>query len=136
MSAKLLDTNVLVEIVRGNLEATTNRYVQALADRTELSVSTVSIFEFRYGLERSARHAMQARQFERLLANLTVAPFSATDADRTARLKADLAARGQMIGAYDLMIAGQALARGWTVVTGNTHEFSRVEGLKLEDWAA
>ena len=79
---------------------------------------------------------MQARQFERLLANLTVAPFSATDADRTARLKADLAARGQMIGAYDLMIAGQALARGWTVVTGNTHEFSRVEGLKLEDWAA
>ena len=136
MSAKLLDTNVLVEIVRGNLEATTNRYVQALADRTELSVSTVSIFEFRYGLERSARHAMQARQFERLLANLTVAPFSATDADRTARLKADLAARGQMIGAYDLMIAGQALARGWTVVTGNTHEFSRVEGLILEDWAA
>jgi len=136
LSAKLLDTNVLVEIVRGNLEATTNRYVQALADRTELSVSTVSIFEFRYGLERSARHAMQARQFERLLANLTVAPFSATDADRTARLKADLAARGQMIGAYDLMIAGQALARGWTVVTGNTHEFSRVEGLKLEDWAA
>jgi len=136
LSAKLLDTNVLVEIVRGNLEATTNRYVQALADRTELSVSTVSIFEFRYGLERSARHAMQARQFERLLANLTVAPFSATDADRTARLKADLAARGQMIGAYDLMIAGQALARGWTVVTGNTHEFSRVEGLILEDWAA
>lgn len=136
MSAKLLDTNVLVEIVRDRLATITDRYVKALAQRTELSVSTVSVFEFRYGLECSQRHAAQARQFDRLLANLTVAPFSASDAAHTARLKADLAARGQMIGAYDLMIAGQALARGWTVVTGNTHEFSRVEGLKIEDWTA
>ena len=134
MSAKLLDTNVLVEIVRDGLATVTDHYVEALAKRMELSVSTVSVFEFRYGLERSPRQAAQAGQFERLLANLTVAPFSASDAAHTARLKADLAARGQTIGAYDLMIAGQALARGWTVVTGNTHEFSRVEGLQLEDW--
>lgn len=65
-----------------------------------------------------------------------VVDFVEEDAVAAALIKANLAARGQMIGAYDLMIAGQALARGWTVVTGNTHEFSRVEGLKLEDWTA
>ncbi len=60
--------------------------------------------------------------------------FDREDAAAAGRVRADLAARGLMIGAYDLLIAGQALARGWMVVTANTREFTRVSGLAIEDW--
>ncbi len=136
MSGLLLDTDTLVELARGTAPAITDRYVAALANGTALRVSAVSVFEFRYGIERSSRRAVQGPAFEQLLTRITVAPFDQTDADRTARLKADLAAKGRMIGAYDLMIAGQALARGWTVVSGNSREFARVDGLAVEDWGA
>ena len=56
-------------------------------------------------------------------------------AQTTARLRAVLRARGTPIGPYDAMIAGTALARGLVMVTANTDEFRRVEGLELEDWS-
>ena len=54
----------------------------------------------------------------------------------SATVRANLRRRGLNIGAYDLLIAGQALARGWTVVTANTREFARIEGLNVIDWTA
>jgi len=63
-----------------------------------------------------------------------MAPFEATDAESAGRLRATLSGRGEMIGAYDLLIAGQGLARDWTVVTANTREYARVDGLRLETW--
>jgi len=66
----------------------------------------------------------------------TVADLTRGDAEAAGRLRADLSSRGQMIGAYDLLIAGQGLARGWTVVTANTREFARATRLTLEDWTA
>ena len=63
-------------------------------------------------------------------------PYDEQDMRVTARLRAELRGQGLSIGAYDLLIAGQALARGWTVVTGNVREFRRVPGLDVIDWAA
>jgi len=51
-------------------------------------------------------------------------------------IRADLKRKGTPIGPYDVLIAGQAIARGLTVVTRNVGEFRRVEGLKVEEWAA
>lgn len=51
-------------------------------------------------------------------------------------VRADLEARGERIGAYNVLIAGMALARGHTLVTHNVREFSRVRGLPIEDWIA
>jgi tRNA(fMet)-specific endonuclease VapC len=65
-----------------------------------------------------------------------IAEFDEADAVAAASAKAALAAQGRMIGPYDLMIAGQALARGWTLVTSNAREFARVDGLTVEDWRA
>ena len=67
---------------------------------------------------------------------VSIEPFDEADMTASARIRADLARRGRPIGAYDLLIAGQALARGWTVVTANTHEFTRIDGLNLIDWTA
>lgn len=61
-------------------------------------------------------------------------PFEPEDAFRAAEIRASLKARGTPIGAYDILIAGQALARDLTLVTRNIREFQRVEGLRLENW--
>lgn len=135
MSAKLLDTDTLIELVRGSLTVT-NRYLSAISEETELHLSTISLFEFKFGMERSDRHAQQQPAFERLLTTIRVAPFDSDDADEAARLKSQLTSTGQMIRAYDLLIAGQALARDWTLVTSNRREFGRVERLVVEDWRA
>jgi tRNA(fMet)-specific endonuclease VapC len=71
---------------------------------------------------------------EELFAAHESAPYDDAAAQATARLRHDLESRGLMVGPRDSQIAGLALSRGWTLVTANTTEFSRVAGLKLEDW--
>ncbi len=61
-------------------------------------------------------------------------PFDADAADHAADIRADLENRGEMIGPYDVMIAGHARSRGLTVITGNLGELRRVGGLRCEDW--
>ena len=63
-----------------------------------------------------------------------VVPFEHEDARESGRVRALLAARGETIGLVDTLIAGQALARGLVLVTHNVAEFSRVPGLRTEDW--
>lgn len=69
-----------------------------------------------------------------LLGTVEKIDFNSDDARRTGEVRAWLEGKGTSIGAYDLMIAGQALKRGLTVVTHNMGEFARVPGLKVEDW--
>jgi tRNA(fMet)-specific endonuclease VapC len=136
LSFKLLDTCVIIDLIPGVANSLDERFSREIAAGQRLAVSTVSILEFRFGAERSWRRVQQLEALRRLTLLIEVVDFLEGDAIAATLVKANLAARGQMIGAYDLMIAGQALARGWTVVTGNTHEFSRVGGLQLEDWTS
>ena len=71
-----------------------------------------------------------------LLAQVRIEAFDETDMVVTARIRAALRRLGTPIGPYDALIAGQALARGWTVVTANIGEFSRIDGLNVIDWTA
>ena len=135
MSGRLLDTVTLIDLAR-SVRSVTDRYLAALQGEVALYLSTVSVFEFRYGIERSTRHAAQQSAFERLSATIEITPLDLPDAALAAQVKARLASSGGMIGAYDLLIAGQALARGWTLVTSNVREFSRVGGLAIPDWGA
>lgn len=66
---------------------------------------------------------------------VSVLDFDEDDAKAAAEIRAELAQRGTPIGPYDVLIAGQALVRGLTLVTANTREFSRVAELKLVDWS-
>jgi tRNA(fMet)-specific endonuclease VapC len=133
LTGRLLDTDTLIDLVRAT-PMVTQRYLAALADGTELYLSSVSFFEFEYGMQRSGRHAAQKPALERLLTTIQITAFEREDAEQAAGIRARLAISGGPIGTYDLLIAGQSLARGWTLATGNQHEFSRVEGLSLEDW--
>ena len=70
------------------------------------------------------------------LAAIHVLPFDRAAGDEAARLRHELESAGNKVGAYDVLIAGHALAAGLTLVTANTREFSRIAGLRLEDWRA
>ncbi len=133
MSAKLLDTDICIEVLRGRRDAVERMAAEMVCG--DLRICAVSAFELVFGAERSPRAGDELAKVRAFLAGgPRVAPFEAGDADCAGRLRAALSGRGKMIGAYDLLIAGQGLARDWTVVTANTREFARVHGLRLEAW--
>ncbi|HLI67079.1 MAG TPA: PIN domain-containing protein [Caulobacteraceae bacterium] len=136
ISTGLLDTCVLIDLVPGSFASVDRRFGEALTAARPLMLSAVSIFEFRFGAERSRDRAAQLEGLSRIMSVVEIAAFDESDAVAAATIKAALAAAGRMIGPYDLLIAGQALARGWTLVTSNAREFARVEGLAVEDWRA
>jgi virulence-associated protein VagC len=83
----------------------------------------------------SARPDFQRERAIEVCGFFKIADWTIDDAWATARLRATLKVQGRPIGAIDALIAGQALARGWTLVTSNAREFERVEGLSLQDWS-
>jgi tRNA(fMet)-specific endonuclease VapC len=100
-----------------------------------LAVSSIVLFELRYGIARSDRQARNADLLDALLeGGIASLPFDSEDAIGAGELRVELERAGQPIGPYDLLIAAQALRHNATLVTANTAEFSRVPGLSIEDW--
>ncbi len=99
-------------------------------------ISQIVLFELEYGNEKSLFPDKGRRRLQVFLREgIEVLDFQAQDAEAAARIRAILEARKESIGPYDTLIAGQALARGLTLVTSNQREFSRVDGLLWKDWA-
>jgi tRNA(fMet)-specific endonuclease VapC len=126
----LPDTNALSRYLQGRDDALVARVA---AEFPNLRIAAIVVAELEYGAAKSgiARHR---QRLDSLLAVLAVESFSLADAQFYGGLRADLERRGQCIGPHDMLIAAQALRLGATVVTHNTREFSRVPGLKCEDW--
>lgn len=99
-------------------------------------LSAVSLFELWYGVAKSTRVATNAERLTDFLAPLPRLPFDDEDARVAGTIRADLERIGKPIGAYDCLIAGQALRHGLLLVTANVDEFSRIEGLRWQDWSA
>jgi len=136
LSNALIDTNVLIDLVFDHSEAISRRFSAATFAGDSLFLSAISLYEFRFGAERSRRRDFQLTALAGFLSTVTVLDFDGSDAERAALLKGALTDRGAMIGSLDLLIAAQALERGLTMVTANVREFARIDGLVLEDWRA
>jgi tRNA(fMet)-specific endonuclease VapC len=131
----LLDTNAVVALLRNKPAGVRERYREAQKSGAYLTVSSVVLSELWYGVEKSGRVQENTERLRVLLSgDLDLLDFDDEDAQTAGRVRAVLEKTGTPIGAYDLLIAGQALRRGLTVVTANTSEFSRVADLKWEDW--
>ena len=133
----LLDTNAVIAIINRRPEVVRKRFTEHQAAGALLAISSIVVFELRFGVANSPRRNFNAQLLDGFLAGLSsVLDFDSTDADAAGAIRADLAKRGTPIGPYDVLIAGQALRHGATLVTANTAEFSRVAGLAVENWAA
>jgi len=133
----LLDTNAVLALLRSKPASVRERYRQAEGSGDYLALSSVVLFELWYGVAKSSHVPENTERLKILLSgDLDLLDFDDEDARAAGQVRADLEKAGTPIGAYDLLIAGQALRRGLTVVTANTSEFSRVAGLGWEDWTS
>ncbi|HXE54146.1 MAG TPA: type II toxin-antitoxin system VapC family toxin [Tepidisphaeraceae bacterium] len=128
----LLDTNAWISY----LNAPTFPVAQRLARTSPASVRLCSVVksELYYGAYRSARVPANLALLTRLATQFASVPFDDAAADHCGRFRAHLAALGTPIGPNDVMIASIAVANGFTLVTHNVREFSRIPGLAIEDW--
>lgn len=127
----LLDTDTCIGVLRQK-PAMIQRLKQLAP--TDCGVSMVTTYELHCGVEKAKDPAGERQKVQRFISAIIELPLDRAAAEAAARIRADLERQGQVIGPYDLLIAGQALASGLTLVTNNRDEFQRVTGLKLESW--
>jgi tRNA(fMet)-specific endonuclease VapC len=132
----LLDTNACIALINDAPASVRSRFQKISRSGALIYVSAVVTFELWYGVAKSARRALNAQRLETFLSGpVMVLPFEDEDSRASGSIRAMLEVSGKPIGAYDLLIAGQALARELILVTTNVSEFSRVKGLSWQDWA-
>jgi len=100
----------------------------------EVGISSITYAELRFGVENSARVEENLDRLERFLLPLEVIPFDAEAGRHYGRIRSELKRLGCPIGSNDLLIAAHALALDTTLVTNNVREFSRIAGLRVEQW--
>ncbi|MDR0466355.1 MAG: type II toxin-antitoxin system VapC family toxin [Deltaproteobacteria bacterium] len=128
----LLDTNICIYMIK-NKPPEVRRRFEALVPG-DVFVSSVTVAELRYGVEKSAAREKNAQALESFLLPLEIVAFDYESALVYGKIRADLERRGATIGAMDMLITAQALAHNLTLVTNNLREFQRIQGLNCESW--
>jgi tRNA(fMet)-specific endonuclease VapC len=126
----LLDANAVIGLLNDNTSRTAQRARRERPD--DVAVSVIVAHELFYGAFKSRRAAHNVALIEAL--QFLVLEFDKEDARQAGQIRALLSSAGTPIGPYDVLIAGQAVARDMILVTHNTQEFARVPGLRFEDW--
>jgi tRNA(fMet)-specific endonuclease VapC len=131
-----LDTNAVIKVLNDRSTPVRAHLAAAVRRREDVTISTIVLFELRYGAAKSANSQRALRRIGEFLAGpVYVLAFDPEDAVEAGDIRATLERAGTPIGPYDVLIAGQARRRGAVLVTANLREFARVPGLKTEDWA-
>lgn len=127
----VLDTNTLIYFFKG---------VGNVSDRllstppVEIGIPAVVVFELEAGIRISKSPQRRRTQLQEFLSLTTLLRFGLSEAASAAQIRVDLQRKGVPIGPYDVLTAGTALANHGILITHNTREFSRIDGLKIEDW--
>ena len=129
----MLDTNICSYIIRNRPESIKEKLQEVEQEHT-IALSSIVVSELLYGAKKkgSLKLLKIVRAF---VDNFVIFDYSKVSAEFYATVRTDLEAKGKIIGANDLLIASHALSQKATLVTNNTREFERVEGLILEDWS-
>lgn len=126
----LLDANAVIALLN---DATSRLARRARRERpSEIAISAIVAHELFYGAFKSQRVSQNVTLIDAL--QFAVLEFDKEDARQAGLIRAFLASKGTPIGPYDVLIAGQAMARNLTLVTRNAGEFARVPKLRLENW--
>ena len=130
----LLDTDTCINILNDRTSPSASRLAQH--NPSEIRLCSVVKAELIYGAWRSDRVAENTRRLQSFFAPLISIYFDDRCAEEYGIIKAELSRQGMLIGPNDLLIASIAKANGLILVTHNVGEFSRVVGLRIEDWEA
>ncbi|TCP97464.1 tRNA(fMet)-specific endonuclease VapC [Sphingomonas sp. PP-F2F-A104-K0414] len=127
----MLDTNIVSDLVRNPQGAVFDKIVEIGSDN--LCVSIITAAELRYGSARKGSPRL-LQQVEAILGGLEILPLDVPADAEYGGIRAELEAAGKPIGPNDLLIAAHAYALGATLVTANVGEFTRIRGLRVENW--
>jgi tRNA(fMet)-specific endonuclease VapC len=132
----LLDTNACIAVINGRSAAVRARLKWEINHNATIGVPSVALFELAYGVAKGVNLEGNRRRLADFLASgVELIDFGVDDARAAGDVRVMLERTGRPIGPYDILIAGQALARDLILVTANQREFGRVKGLRWEDWA-
>ncbi|MEX2185612.1 MAG: type II toxin-antitoxin system VapC family toxin [Pirellulales bacterium] len=129
----MLDTNACICHLRSVARKDLSLRLSHI-NRKQVVISTVSQGELLFGARRSQRVDANLAALSEFFRRIRSLPFDSAAAQQYGEIRCDLANRGTMIGANDLIIAAIAMTHGLIVVTHNVSEFKRVNGLAIEDW--
>ncbi len=128
----MLDTDICIYAIKNKPPELREKFNR---QAPHLCISAVTHAELIFGAEKSAQVERNLSVVENFAARMPVLAFDEKAAAHFGEIRAVLERRGTPIGAYDLLIAGHARSEGVVIVTNNTKEFGRVDGLRIENWA-
>ncbi|MBW2285612.1 MAG: type II toxin-antitoxin system VapC family toxin [Deltaproteobacteria bacterium] len=128
----LLDTNICIYLIKHHPPEARKRFTHH-SPRT-VAISIITVFELEYGAQKSQYRKRTWDALGKFLAPLNVIDLDRSSVRESAAIRVQLEKEGLPIGPYDLLIAGSAKSQGLTLVTNNTREFERINGLHLENW--
>jgi len=128
----MLDTNICINIIRNFNKSLIARVIAQ--DIEAVCLSSITLAELEHGVAKSSFPTRNSLALMEFIAPLQVFPFDSQAAHIYGSVKASLQRRGLSIGPLDTLIAAHALSCGLILVTHNTREFCRIEGLPVEDW--
>ena len=127
-----LDTNIIIYFIKGQFPAIKEHFRGT--PMQSIVIPSVVIAEIEYGARKSINYEKTISIYKKFTDNFIKVPFTLEAAIAYGKIRSDLERQGQPIGANDLFIASTVLSEGGILVTHNLREFSRIRGLKLEDW--
>ena len=128
----MLDTNILVYAIRHPDDAINDVLAEHVAN--DICISSITYGELEHGVCKSAHPEQNRDALRQMLSGIPILDFDWQAAEHFGDIFADLEHKGQRIGERDMLIAAHARSLSYTLVTNNTREFGRIEGLTVVDW--
>ena len=128
----MLDTNICIYIIKNKPQSVKERFREF--EIGELCISTITVSELMYGAYKSEHTEKNLKAIESFLLPFEIVDYDFRASMEYGKIRAYLEKKGKVIGNMDMQIAGHAFALDLVLVTNNTKEFERVEGLALDNW--
>ena len=128
----MLDTNICIYVIKHKPESVFRELKKISPE--DVCISSITYAELAYGVEKSVQTERNRLALTMMLSSIDIAAFDDAAAAEYGEIRASLEKGGTPIGSLDMLIAAHARSSGCTLVTNNTKEFCRVEGLKFANW--
>ena len=127
----MLDTNTCIFIIKKDENVLSHL---KNIDFKEICISSITLSELEYGVAKSMHSEKNQKSLDAFVYNFSILPFDSNAAHEYGKIRANLEKIGSPIGGMDMLIAAHAKSQKLILVTNNTKEFIRVNGLNIEDW--